>query len=327
MHHTAPAPAAPREGHARIPRFLQEVTALAVAVLDRDGRVLEANRGFLYLAGVERAPAPGWEAGALFLNPSFRALVDARPDDRGCLFRGVVTLGSEQSARSLSASVHCSGTDLLFAGEHDVAELERLAATAVQLNDELTVTQRELTRRNRELQHQEARLKSLTLTDPLTELPNRRHFERRLTEAVERLERRGPPLSVAIADADHFKRINDTHGHKAGDTVLQALARLLCDNLRGTDFVARWGGEEFALLLSADLACAEAVLERLRAALATSPPEPLEEPVTMSFGVAEVTRGEDPVEALRRADRALYRAKAAGRNRVVAAGIDNPESA
>lgn len=159
--------------------------------------------------------------------------------------------------------------------------------------------------------------------DHLTRLPNRRAFERRLTSAAQTAERSGTPLCVAFCDVDHFKAINDTHGHDAGDRVLVAIASTLNSNASDTCFVARHGGEEFVVLFyGLDKDEAWRKLDGIRRAQAMKhmvnrdTGKPFGK-VTFSGGIAAVTGIDDTREALARADEALYRAKAEGRNRIV----------
>jgi diguanylate cyclase (GGDEF)-like protein len=129
-------------------------------------------------------------------------------------------------------------------------------------------------------------------------------------------ERYGATFTLVMLDVDRFKSVNDTHGHDAGDLVLQRVAATAQASLRETDVFARWGGEEFMVLLRrSDLAAGRDVAEKLRAALASSPVEPVGV-VTASFGVAEHQPGEVFASLCSRADALLYRAKANGRNRV-----------
>ena len=158
--------------------------------------------------------------------------------------------------------------------------------------------------------------------DHLTRLPNRRAFERRLTSATLEARAKGEPLSLAFCDVDHFKLINDQHGHDAGDRVLCALAATLIEQGRDSCFVARHGGEEFVLLFYG-LTKEEASrrVETMRRAQASRRLINRDSGqgfgrVTFSAGVAEVTEDPDVRSALSRADAALYRAKQMGRNRV-----------
>ncbi|AZE86826.1 GGDEF domain-containing protein [Pseudomonas orientalis] len=171
-------------------------------------------------------------------------------------------------------------------------------------------------REHLEIQRQKA------LIDPLTGLPNRAAWSERLDHEVNAWHQRGNSLSLAMLDLDHFKRINDGYGHLAGDKVLKIIANVLRKHLRPTDFIARFGGEEFVLLMP-DSALADALVvgEVLRVAIEACPFHFKGEPVTItvSMGIAQFQPGERSDLALKRADEALYRAKAAGRNQVQAA--------
>jgi len=167
-------------------------------------------------------------------------------------------------------------------------------------------------------------LKRASRHDPLTGLLNRRAIDEALAAEVQRARRLGVPFSVLMLDVDHFKPINDNHGHAAGDRALQHLATLLSSQMRDIDRVGRYGGEEFVVLLPATpQEQASGLAQRLCEKVATLPPmwrdAPL--PVTVSIGVAEWLGDGDGLPALMaRADAALYRAKEDGRNRVVTTG-------
>ena len=163
----------------------------------------------------------------------------------------------------------------------------------------------------------EAELRNLAVTDTLTGVWNRRHGTELLTADLS-ARRPGQALSLLMLDIDHFKTINDTFGHQAGDHVLIEIASRLRRSLRGSDMVARWGGEEFVVLLR-DCALPDALrlAEDIRAAIAEVPFGALGS-LTISVGAAEVRADEDLTSWLGRADQALYRAKRAGRNEVVA---------
>jgi diguanylate cyclase (GGDEF)-like protein/PAS domain S-box-containing protein len=166
------------------------------------------------------------------------------------------------------------------------------------------------------------KLRLMASTDPLTGLLNRRRFLEQAESEFRRARRYQRALAVVMLDVDHFKTINDGHGHFVGDQVLVALARASQQLLRGTDVMGRWGGEEFAILMpETSLAGATILAERLRAELAAlavpTPAGPLR--FTISAGVAERGELDDQVTAaMQRADRALYAAKRNGRNRVQA---------
>ncbi len=154
--------------------------------------------------------------------------------------------------------------------------------------------------------------------DPLTGLANRRYLDRVLAHYLEKLERSGQPLSLIMSDLDHFKQINDTWGHVVGDQALAQFATVLQNQCRPADLIARFGGEEFVVLLPGQtVETAIHIAERLRKSALTATPESLgERKLTASFGVTEAVLGEPASQVLSRADRALYRAKSLGRDRV-----------
>ena len=169
-----------------------------------------------------------------------------------------------------------------------------------------------------ELVGQSERLEALLFEDALTGLANRRFILAQLAGAVSAARRHERPLSVAIIDIDHFKSVNDEHGHAAGDRVLAAVASAMREQLRAEDQLGRLGGEEFlALLPDADGHAAATTAEKLRGAVAALAVrhDGVELAVTISAGWA-AWEGESPEELLRRADEALYEAKRSGRDRV-----------
>lgn len=165
-----------------------------------------------------------------------------------------------------------------------------------------------------------ARLEQEAMTDALTEIANRRGFEAEAAQMMARAQRSGVPVAIGIADIDHFKNINDDHGHPVGDIVLRIVARRMIEAARATDFVARIGGEEFGLLFpETSSETAIGIAQRIREAIAASPiraDDDCEICATISIGLASMAPGMALDEALANADCALYAAKNGGRNRV-----------
>jgi len=203
------------------------------------------------------------------------------------------------------AAMEAGAADYLVKGTLTPRQLERSLRYALKLEDSL------------------AQLRQLALRDELTRLFNRREFQRILAEEWDRSVRFQRPFSLVMVDIDHFKRINDTHGHQTGDEVLRHVASLLAGQVRNVDRVARYGGEEFALMMvETDRKGAIGGMQRLGLLLAETPcvlpVTDLTIEVTLSAGVA--TSLEDAgsaSELVAAADKALYAAKAGGRNRIV----------
>lgn len=183
---------------------------------------------------------------------------------------------------------------------------------------------KELLKKNNQIQRANRDLTELSIRDGLTELYNRRKMDSDLKKAQARAQRYGSDFAVIILDIDHFKKINDTHGHETGDEALKGVSRVLIQTIRETDTAARWGGEEFLVLCpETDLTQARLLAERLRENIAQ------EEYVgslrmTASFGVASHLEFSDLKDLLNAADNRLYAAKGGGRDRVEA-GLPVPD--
>lgn len=171
---------------------------------------------------------------------------------------------------------------------------------------------------NRALQIANAELHQLATTDALTGAWNRRHFEQMAAAEIARIQRYGDPFSLILFDIDHFKSINDNFGHQMGDQVLTELTQRVRSTLRATDLLARWGGEEFVVMMPHGTETdAVHLAEKIRSLVANRPFDTVGT-VTASFGVAQFAPGQTLDAWVKRVDDALYRAKEGGRNRVVA---------
>lgn len=238
-------------------------------------------------------------------------------------------VGSQLHARRLS--VQSARLRLQYQRARDTAELQTLRQLGVQ-QQQLRRTEAAVLALSalllgiavwvavRKVRHAR-RLQALATTDDLTGIANRRALMATATQAVEEAERRASSLAMLMIDVDHFKRVNDRHGHAVGDRALCHVTRLLAAALRDQDRLGRVGGEEFAAVLpGATVEQASAVAERMRRAIASSPMDgPQGElPITVSIGIAGARAGDTAELLLSRADAALFRAKACGRNVVVA---------
>jgi diguanylate cyclase (GGDEF)-like protein len=174
-------------------------------------------------------------------------------------------------------------------------------------------------------------LRQLAITDGLTGIYNRRYFEERLAEELRRAERFLHPLSVVLIDIDHFKRVNDTYGHLAGDQVLSALARFLQNNIREVDILARYGGEEMAIIMPETrpedaMSITKRIANKLRETVFRIDEDGVEITITFSAGVASFPQhGMNAREIVAQVDEAQYRAKRAGRDRIYWAGKRDEE--
>jgi two-component system, cell cycle response regulator len=216
----------------------------------------------------------------------------------------IVFLTAETSAKIDLAAMDAGALDYLVKGEITPRILERSLRYAVKLAESFEA------------------LRRLAIRDELTGLLNRRELDRILEEEQDRALRFAHPLAFLMVDVDHFKRVNDAHGHPAGDMVLREVARRLTANVRNVDRVGRFGGEEFGIILvQTDRASALDTAQRIRAAVARDAilaTQSLAVNVSISVGVAVLAEdARSAAELLASADKALYAAKGAGRNRVM----------
>ncbi len=245
----------------------------------------------------------------------------------GWMVAAVAGAGAALWARPLQAVLDAAhrlvaGEDVTVPDDWSEGELRFLARAVQELGRKLDQSRRDLEARNHELERANDVLEQLSITDGLTRLHNHRHFQDRYHSEARRSERTAQPLCLVLIDIDDFKRLNDVHGHSAGDKVLAGVAEVMNAQVRETDYLARYGGEEFAMLLpETDLTGTMQLIEKLRFAVAEARFDVggAEAPigVTVSAGVAIFSGDAD--EAFDAADRALYEAKAGGKDCVVAA--------
>jgi diguanylate cyclase (GGDEF)-like protein len=300
----------------QLPSALRECPSILALAVSREGTILDCSRTFLERLNLAGSPAgspllPFLSGPPVSLNEMLDEAAKSgenvsflfqAPD--GSLFPVEACIGKENE------------TFLLIAFLNRFKENEIISKMSA-LNLEMANLTRELTKKNRELEEANAVISRLMNTDPLTGISNRRHFEAVAEKALSFSRRQGHPVSLIMADIDHFKTFNDRFGHAMGDEVLVAFAQMLFRSCRFEDTVCRYGGEEFLVLLpGVALVPARKIAERLRENTEHLFIPGLEEGIRASFGVAEFLSDETLEGLISRADQALYKAKARGRNRV-----------
>jgi diguanylate cyclase (GGDEF)-like protein/PAS domain S-box-containing protein len=316
-------------------RAALDTLAEGVLILDKDQTIALANEAFAQLVGQPPAQLQGRKASELAWIPPPAGSAATYPWERagrdGATQMGTVLSLQTPAAHRRTLSVNATpilGDDGTHRGVlatfDDLTTIEKRNAHLRKLLYRLKESRAEIRRQNQEL-------RALATTDPLTACLNRRSFFASFESYWSGAGRYGFPLSCIMVDIDHFKAINDRHGHSAGDQVLRQVAQTLRTMVRKTDLVCRYGGEEFCVLLPhLDLEEAAQAAERFRQRIAARSSANLA--VTASLGVSALALGaREPHELLDQADKALYVAKRNGRNRVVRwdevpAGIEIPKA-
>jgi diguanylate cyclase (GGDEF)-like protein len=301
----------PYEDMIRLAAYICEAPSAMISFLDRERIWMKATYG---VPDREAPRAISFCTHAVRTPDQVMLVRDARRDPRFAenpLVTGGPKIRLYAGAPMVSPEGEALGTICVMdqaARDLSAAQLEALQILARQV-----VGQLELRRNYAALETANAKLSSLSLTDALTCIPNRRAFNLRIAEEEARARRTGEPLSLLLADIDNFKSYNDSFGHPAGDEALHAVAQMLSAGARPYDFTARYGGEEFAVILPrTNLEAAFAVAQRLCDCAAGL--EIAQRPLTLSIGVSGLSCDFNAKELIRVADRALYLAKARGRN-------------
>jgi diguanylate cyclase len=242
----------------------------------------------------------------------------------------LIVLIADQLENSKDHVAALKNTNDHLATVTSAAELREVLQSLISKNETNEQQTRDLEARLKEAQDQASMLRQrlsraekLAALDPLTSVANRRRFEQFISTEVDQSHDNGTPLCLIMTDIDHFKKVNDTHGHAAGDRVLKAFADLLSRNAREGDLVARYGGEEFAVVLpNTPMGDAYRIAERMRRVFEFrgGPNSSVFKEfgrLTASFGVAEIRDGEPPSALIQRADQKLYEAKSKGRNKTM----------
>ena len=274
------------------------------------------RNGHLVLTGVEGGPMGARRGQSLSEVPGLEKLLEVLPQPKSGDYR----YDEHQRSHFLNVRYIPELEWFLFVDKHEEGALAGIRHSLyLNLLICLLVTAVVLTLVSLVVRRYQQRIAALATTDSLTNLPNRRGFELHVEQALQEAQRDSSPLCAVMLDLDNFKQINDRHGHLAGDEVLRSFAERLRAALRQSDILCRWGGEEFILLLkNTDRHAAHELAEKLRQHCADQRypmgGEALQ--VTVSLGLSQWQPGEALHDLLGRTDRALYRAKQAGRDRV-----------
>jgi len=314
------------EQYSRLQRVALESASEAVVITDATGNIEWANPAFTVLTGYELEEVLG-------VNPR---ILKSGMMDRG-FYRTLwsTILDGEKWSGELwnlrkDGNVYCEEMHIapvpamdgritnFVAVKHDITQRKQAAEEAERAKEGLVLL-------NKELREANEHILKISQTDALTGLANRRTLDERMHHELARADRLGCGFSLILGDLDHFKSINDEFGHLVGDRVLVAAAGVLAEQARSYDLPARFGGEEFMVLLpESTLEDAMAIAQRIRSAISGVAVPELTRQITMSLGISTWGHGDTPGALVGRADAALYQAKRRGRNRVVAQTNDMP---
>ena len=292
-------------------RFLNVASTVVVKPAARPATPQRAY--LVVLAGPQMGEMYKLEAGAELLIGRVEGVQLLLTDDGASRRHARITMeGAEIRIQDLGSR---NGT---FVGGQRVTERTLVDGDKIQIGVSTTL---KLTLTDDLEEEYQRRLVAAALRDPLTAVYNRRHFEERMAAEFSAARRHGSPLSLMVIDVDHFKQVNDAHGHLGGDAALKMVARVLQEAMRKEDILARYGGEEFVVLArGTDLDGATRFAERIRGHIenARCSWDGREIRLTVSIGVTQLAPGMSVQQFIDTADRGVYRAKHAGRNRVVA---------
>ncbi len=294
---------------------LEDISIVVISTFDRNQQEFETflsqlndrlQQAYQFISESERANGAGREAGQQ-LSESMREQVSAMQQ----------SVEEATELDHLKSEVSGRLDQIVAAMDHyQTGEKERESTLSEKL-DALVIQVKNMESASEQAEERIEEQRQKALRDVLTQLPNREAYNLRLEVEFERWQRYGRPLTMVVCDVDHFKRINDNYGHLAGDKVLRIIAKTLRKRLRKTDFIARFGGEEFVVLMpETEQDQGFKVAEGVREAIASCPFHFKEQPVsiTMSFGVSEFIEGDSAEAVFSRSDKALYQAKEGGRN-------------
>jgi two-component system, cell cycle response regulator len=300
-----------RNNPGTISSYFERLSQTVLILIDRAGDIHDCNQVLLDVLNLSQKPVQ-MKIGEL-LSPESKEF--SLPSDDGYVPLKLNFTGPDTIQITLAGYIFSvEGGYMLIFEKHKLTYNELIKKMSF-LNNELTNLTRELDKKNRELEKANATITEIMNIDPLTGLLNRRAFMEILRKSMAFSRRHGLPLSLVMSDIDHFKVVNDTYGHEAGDFVLKFISKILNKSCRVEDTVARFGGEEFLSLLpntyaSSAIHCAD----RLRRKIETVSVPNIADKISASFGVTEILSSDSEESFIKRADDALYEAKNKGRN-------------
>lgn len=295
----------------QIVSYFEHLSNVAIIVVDKDKKILDCNSGFTKILGLREKPI-NFPLTNFLSKHSKEILLP----DRAYNMIKIVFKGADNMEILLKGSIFSIENLYLMIFEQYRLTYNELISKMSKLNDQIVDITRQLEKKNLQLSEALKTIKKITNTDPLTGILNRRAFHKILKREISFARRHSLPLSFVMIDIDHFKRINDTYGHEMGDRILKRFARIIIKSIRHEDIFARFGGEEFILLLpNTDINSAFSVCERIRQKIEKTKFKGIKERITASFGITELLQQDKELDVLKRADEALYEAKRKGRNR------------
>lgn len=294
--------------------YVNQVSAICTVLISRQMNIIDCNLAFQESIGVNSKPI-GKDI-TNYMIPENKDIL-FNPPEKGFQKIQFTLLSQTQTQLDMDGYVARSSEGYLLFCERAWISEDSIFGEISQINNQLANITRDLNKKNRALEKANITINELLRSDALTGIANRRHFFEYFQKMHAHATRHKTPLSLVMADIDHYKEVNDRYGHQVGDEVLFDFAQLLKNNCREEDLPARYGGEEFAILLvPANKDEAYNLVERLRSTIEKTEFGDYKLKITTSFGIASLQNTEDIDTLLKKADQALYAAKSAGRNQV-----------
>jgi diguanylate cyclase (GGDEF)-like protein len=295
--------------------YIDRISTICAVLFDEQLIIVDCNRAFKAIVGSSDGPVG--RKFDTYLLAEDRNLKVAPPAEGFQELRFTLTGEIRDQNNMVGYLARTAGGYLLFCERAWITE-DQIFEEISMINNQLANMTRELNKKNIALEKANATINKLLRSDTLTGIANRLYFVEYYQKVHAYAVRHQNPLSLVMADLDHFKMVNDRYGHQVGDQVLIEFAKLLQDNCREEDLPVRYGGEEFCVLLvAADAEQAYGQAERMRAQLENITIGEQQLKITASFGLATLMPDESLDDLLKRADDALYQAKYSGRNRVI----------